>query len=1779
MTINPVLFASEIKRQHYRYQVTAFPLSDPDLSAQAKKMLSGEHSLGSELLKGPYISLSRPFAEGSILGDLVQEGRLHPGVAHIAEHPRMFAHQQEVFDAVMEGRHCLVSTGTGSGKTESFLYPIIDHCFKLKDEQIPPGIVAVIVYPMNALAIDQLERLRKLLAGTGITFGMYVGSTKRRNADVVGVKRMQEGEGRDALRHYYDHQNNRENITVIPHEEKISVEEMHEEPPRILLTNINQLEYLLTRPSDLKMIENSLLKYLVFDEAHTYTGSRGAEVALLIRRLRAFAGKSADDVICIGTSATIVDPRGRVAAGAKFFNRFFGVDTGSVSFVEEKYIDTIYPDHPARTKPIGIAAPRFLQYTFDAIEDSGNPDKISGILRKLGLPELSGADAWKEELYEILLNSDMIPEIEASLSSPKHLLDATSDIWTRLGRPIPREEEAAEVLTWLALGATAEKDHHPLLRPQVHFFIRGLAGTVGVFEEPVNGETLANIYFSHAKAEEHNPDPRLQSTGIFPIVSCNKCGQHFFEITVDEIDEQDKLHGGICEGDNVYWPPAIESRGTKLTFTNRFVSEAEADDDSVADRLSNKREEAFICRFCGSIHMRPSDQCLHCHVQEPVVPIYVLNKHGIIKKCPVCLFGAPAHKKSALRPLSAVQVADIHILAQSMINAENAENRKIIIFADNRQDAAFQAAWMSDHARRYRLRHLLFEIIGKAKSPVSIGDLVEALTALFRSNPDLGRAVATEVYEREIEEAYSTRTEENMRKYLRIAILRELTTSFSQRDSLETWGKIGIAYSGLEENNSAINSFATRYSISVQEAINLLGSICDYLRRSRVIWDEKEPIYSHYWHRGMPEVQRKFIPLFDFPPKGVKLRRETDDKPMYVLGLVPSRGRTTVYDFVRKIGIHEEQTNECIADIWNLLTCDLNILTSITLTSQRGEPLPGATGVYQLDARKIGVLPQNERYRCLVCNRVHSRITPNERCMKIHCRGRLVRDDPPEDDYNISLLNQEFTMLLAREHTAQVPSGERQEIEQSFKSKEGAVNCLVATPTLELGIDVGELDMVLMRNVPPLSSNYWQRAGRAGRRHRMAVIFTYSLKKAHDEYFFEDPMRLLGGTIYPPHINLKNSVMIKKHIHSAIISEIILAEMHADVEQADAIRAIRGACLPPYISGYLFEGDRYIRQAPPDLSSLENLITQLSPQINARLQRVFSEYWPDDFNDEIRPELLSTYITSFVSDLRTHVTLIHKRLIWAKNTRDLLTEKERNVSQLDEMDRRLLERCRHYITSLEERKLENYTLNVLANSGFLPGYAIHPGSVTGIASESFSYGWKKYMFELSRPESLAIREFVPGNLLYANGGKYRAVWYHLPFKEDGIEPDNYIFNTATTRIFQEQSAADGYANNDEISVQGVPICDTELGFLSLVSDEEENRFKMAVTMGGIIQKNHRGIDHYSAGEREFSHRHGQDVRLINLGPSDKVSEGQLGYPLCIVCGASRSPYASQHELDKFNEIHEEKCGTTPKMLCFSADARVDGFLFERCESRSDAINLAEGLKIAATVSLEMEPDDLEFIILMHDGDLADVFLYDPMPGGSGILDQIIDQWDRIIDRGILTLNKCPNNCENACYECMKTYGNMQYHGLLDRKRAAELLTSIRAPLEIIASIPSVEEEQDPAGESTNTPEMRLSSLLQERGFPPFDRQKEIQLTEVATTTTPDFYYESPSEGIRVAIYLDGLSTSIHGNPEAQRKDQFIRTVLRSKGVQVVEVPASALDDPEMLKYKVMEIGYALRVES
>ena len=312
MALNPVAYIEKVAKSFIRYQLTAYPFSDPHLLTQMRDLLSLDHTRASPLLRGPYVSLSRPFRAGAAVRQMVDECLIHP---HLAERiptkiTHFYSHQESAIRAIAEGRTTLISTGTGSGKTECFLYPVVSQCLTLKDEAAASGISALIVYPMNALAEDQLIRIRGLLAGTGVPFGIYVGKTPEREADVVGV-RLRPGSSRaDYLARVEKAEQDGTGETVYPAEEVCSRQAMRTpgKQPRILLTNVKQLELLLTRQQDIELFAGARLDHLVFDEAHTFTGAMGAETACLIRRLRSFCNIDSGHTRCIATSATIADP-------------------------------------------------------------------------------------------------------------------------------------------------------------------------------------------------------------------------------------------------------------------------------------------------------------------------------------------------------------------------------------------------------------------------------------------------------------------------------------------------------------------------------------------------------------------------------------------------------------------------------------------------------------------------------------------------------------------------------------------------------------------------------------------------------------------------------------------------------------------------------------------------------------------------------------------------------------------------------------------------------------------------------------------------------------------------------------------------------------------------------------------------------------------------------------------------------------------------------------------------------------------------------------------------------------------------------------------------------------------------------------------------------------------------------------------------------------------------------------------------------------------------------
>lgn len=1765
--INPIRFANQVNENFLNYQLTAFPFTDDNLYKQAKTLIKGNDGF-SPMIKGPFISLSKSFLEGRSIKELENEGIVHPALAGIAPFPTLFKHQEKSLISIQQDKHCLVSTGTGSGKTESFMLPIINYCLKLRDQNAREGIVAILVYPMNALANDQLDRLRGMLAGSGISFGMYVGSTPEDESKLSGYKKLCRG---DSKKDYFriKEEKKSSDFIVSPYEERLSEKEMVENPPRILLTNVNQLELLLTRQKDISMFVNAPLKYIVFDEVHTYSGAKGAEVSCLTRRLRAFCNKTADDVVCIGTSATIADKDDEGNIVGKFASRFFGVNESDVVLVKEEYKSESFNQDNLIPKRMEKDIKTLLDDTLEAIALE-NDEKIERVYEILTNSKLSGDKNIKTKLYENLRKNEYIYNLVRLLAEPKSI----DNVMEKLKIRFDRETSQIELLSYLALGSFAEKEGNPLLRPKVHYFVKGLEGVVATFKKDECGKFYPKLNMNIDVAMKEN---EVQPTGCLPTLVCGNCGQHYFEGIYENLIIKDKeISGGeVIEGDHV-WLSSYKGNenANRAIMTDSFFIEENDDEistEAAIERLAKKKEEFYMCSICGTLHKKNND-CKNdkCRNAGPLVPIYLMSglEEGKLLECPTCGHRGSKRngeiKREAIRLLSATTVSDTHILAQNMINEANGESEKLIVFADNRQDAAFQAGWMQDHTRRYRFRHLIYEYLATKKSPASIGDVLDYLMKIFNNDRVLAKTLAPEVFEAKKKESYSTGLEDLIQSYLRITIVRELGTTFKHRDSLETWGVVKVLYHGVNEDNFFINKWANNLELENTVLIDGINALLDKFRResSPLLYDDCE-VFTRKWREGDIEIQKGFMPLFEYPKGLVK------DMSGYNKSYVKNFFGTSVKQFVGRWSINTKYIAEFLNELWEFLVSDTGIFKEVTI---RGSKNDLAIGVYQIDSAKLGLVTQMEFYKCRVCQRIHSRYTPNGACTAYRCEGKLAKEYPSSEDYNVNMLKHPFSMVVPREHSAQVPAKQREIIESQFKSNRGNINCLIATPTLEMGVDIGALDMVLMRNVPPKASNYWQRSGRAGRKHRMAVVYTYCRRSEHDKYFFEDPLRMLDGSIEPPKFNLRNEAMIKKHINSTVLSQFIrMIEMpqvydmtEKDIEKLEEI--LKGV-FPSFIGTYLFIDENEYRDIPYDVSAFKFIITKYRNILFDEIIKVFKNCWPEEDKFVVTDTQLNMYLDSLTDELQEVVNRIHKRMKWAvEKVRELSITKQRKL--LEKEDDKLEMRCKNYIQKMKTKSLDTYTLSVLAIEGFLPGYGTFEGSIKAFLNRNVMKGLSD--LELSRPKSMAVREFVPGNMIYANGKRFKTTLYHFPAQKEQFIPDDYVVNVEKGTIKNsayKSDASKGYGDNQVISISGIPICDSTISYVSRISDEEVNRFQLPVLVLGYLKKPHRGIKVYKlSNNKEISYRFGQQIRIVNVGPVDRVMENNLGYPVCTVCGAMRSPYASKAELDHFYEAHASTCSKVPSNTALSADSVVDGFLFTGLPKREEAINLAEGLRIGASLTIEMEANDLQYLIINNDNDTFDIFLYDCMPGGSGLLQQILDNWQNLLRRAISSLSKCSSKCETSCYNCMRNYNNVFVHTMLDRGLACDLLFEWLSTPEFNRELPpvvSLDGEKNSLG--TNDGEVSLFNILKREGFPDFEEQKIISIGVPYDRTIPDLYYEDLDDDIRVAVYLDGLSSSIHGNERQIAKDNMIRNQLEDLEVEVINIAVSDLNDPQLLR--------------
>ena len=1759
--LNPVQFGRDVIDQFGRYLLTSFPIADERMETQVRDAL--RHEVGGERLiaKGPYVHLNRPFESGPSVAALCAEASLglHAGLADVFPFDSVHKHQELALRAARQGKHVVVATGTGSGKTEAFLLPIVDHCLKLRDEGAPDGVAAIIVYPMNALADDQLRRLRPLLAGTRIAFGRYTGATpSERPGDARQLDHsrpyapnelqlLAEGQGAEV---------------PLPWEECVSRAEIRERRPRILLTNYAQLEYLLLRDRDLNLFRGAPLRFFVFDEVHSYTGALGSEVACLIRRLRHVVGKTPGEVLCVGTSATVQEADAELDAAEatlSFAHRLFGVPRDELELVQEHYRAPL-PESADRFVPVPPSAPReLLAELLDGVSALHRQDEVHEL--PPGVVELAerlvgraatGATSM-DQVRSLLTGNDIVGTLAETFAEPT-LLGPGLDAFRPFGRANCADDDlVAELLAYLTLGALVLVDGEPLLRPKLHYFAQGFQGLACVF--PDSGRP--DVVFDAAPG--HDEEGRR----IFPIVLCRSCGQHYLALVSDGAHAADD--GGRVTNVEV----------TRLPTAGEELNDEDESLIYVTDRLVGLSEDVeelpgsrYLCSRCGALHGADGGRCLgpKCGHQGRLVP--VLRMPGPMKRCAACDTWAKGYDE-IVTPAKSSEVADVTILGQSMLAGMPEEAlQKLLVFTDSRQEAAFQAGWMEERSRRFRLRHVLYAVLDE--DPTAIRSL-EALR-----NRIVDEAVSRGIL---LDRPFDIEKNETRVDWF---LLEEFASTGQRRNSLETLALARVEFAGIapEDAPGFYGEWAGRLGLAPAELASVVRLVVDYYRRRGLL---SHPLMQRMWSYRDSEVRQGLVQTHDqYRPQA--LVSEKSGQNSFLKGWTARNGRSGAQEILRKSipggkKLKGEVRDAFLHDLWDWLKGGAGLLVPVDLVTKRAgklEPLRGVHGtLYQLNHEHVGIRLTETRFVCPACRRAQAVAPPTGACPEYGCSGILSEEGRPQDHFDVvQYTKTRFVPLRTWEHTAQVPKEKREEIEREFKKETGGrFNCLVCTPTLEMGVDIGKLEMVLMRNVPPTPANYAQRAGRAGRRHRIAVVFTYCSQSAHDRYFFADPRAMISGEIRVPAFSMRNDPLIRKHVHSTI-----LTDLRAGADEG--LGQVLENTFPSFVAGWFTrrwfdESNKAWKPAwlkkPPAFDEYEAAISARQERLLQVGGSVFGEAWPADDMEAVGPEAIAQAVAGAAPRLRRHVHRLYDRVQSYRDEVSALrrTEDERPLTKAEEAQLRRLRTALNALKS--EDRLANYGLSWLSVDGYFPGYAMTRDSVRAYSLDPF--------LEVSRPSTIALRELTPANFVYANKNVFRPRKLHL---QQSVGEDGSPGETLDCRLrwhadperleLTEQQKTEGGAGASAVEVASYRLAEVQLRREQDIDDREKGRRRVGFSILGLLLEQHSGGVRGKLGNRDCSFLRKQHLRLVNLGMPRRKSGTFSLFPVCTVCGEVRSPRASEGELERFGEAHLKSCQRLPGDIALHVDLESDVLKIGPFEDESEPANLIEAIRIGARHVLDMGTTEIEGIRLADSSGGHWAILYDPMPGGSGFLPQIIELWTVVAGKAREVLGACPSECETSCYSCMRHFRNQRDHTSLDRNRAVELLAETATAFERLHRIEPVHRQHaGDEGKGDSDAEMDFGELCKKYGVQvPPEQQFVVDLGN-GKTSIADWAYPAS----KVLVYIDGMSKGLHGDPAQMQKDRLTRARLKMLGWNVLAMTAEDLKDEVALGMHLEELGIYL----
>ena len=1648
-SIHPITTTELTRGSYLRYLKTAYPFQDDNLRRQFWQALEQPDLL----VKGPLLEATPEFAKGCSIKDLVAQGALESGFAELCgsglPYDRsLYLHQEQAIRKLCLGkRNLVVTTGTGSGKTEAFLIPVINHLLEEEKRGTlnEPGIRALLLYPMNALANDQLKRLRKVLAKyPTIKFGRYIGDTEQKY-EKAEEKFYRQFHGETLLKN-----------------ELICRDQMQQTPPHILLTNYAMLEYLLLRPADNTFFDGSTAKqwkFIVLDEAHIYNGAIGIEIAMLLRRLKDRVVKSEPGKLqMIATSATLGRGPKDFPAVVEFASHLFGENFEWVADNQDRQ-DVVQAtriqrsDNSEHQYEVDSGLFLQLQSTLKTSTETFDLELIEKVCRLNHLPNrvideakqavqnISDDQKLSCFLYFLLKDSLVLHLLQKKLLSSPTLLSAiASEIF-------PDDELAGDklvALVDLAVRARRDTESAPLLPARYHVFIRALEGAFVCLNEKGHSPDQPRIFLNRREKCPHC------GSLVWELRTCYRCGMGYLTGQIEKVGSP--IHFSSKTAAN----QEFGSDSCGFTFTQQLVAldedEAVSGGTSLEDIPDITEDPWTLCLACGAIE-QGTDVSTGCKCNS-IAPKVVLNRlpdklvEGqspfiTIKQCVSC---GGRNNQGIVLPFLTGQDAPVSVLATSLyqnlppadddeFQSQPGQGRKLLVFSDSRQDAAFFAPYLERTYKQILRRRLILQTIEEDQDAKD-GDLrMEDMVSRVRKRAErCGLFLPTDSRDKRNSTVYKW--------------LMQEFVALDRRISLEGLGLIQFRLVKPEGWRPPAPLLSDPWNLSPEEAWSLTVTLFDTLRTQACI---------RFPENVDPRDE-------DFAPRNQMffISDRTPDSKSHIFSWLPARGNNRRSDLLLKLlsqcAPHlEKKQREQIAiltleGIWKSITKDPTWKYHFL-----SETRPGQGLVYQANHEMWEIAPVASNQLVYQCSRCKSLTTLNLKgiCPNYKCDGVLKPVDFQSETWLENHYRRLYQTIIpiplsAEEHTAQWSADSALEKQQNFVN--GEINVLSCSTTFELGVDVGELQAVLMRNMPPSTANYVQRAGRAGRRTDSAAFaMTFAQRRSHDLSYFSRPEKMVAGMIRPPMISLENDKIIRRHIHSVLFASFFSWAK----EKNGALYKTGGNffCQSTGTKSGATLLREYIQTNP---SEVKEALSRLLPEGMIEIFDIDHWGWIKNLtsiNDNSNPMQEDPVMDRAEAEINGDLEEIEKAIQETLNG-----DSRFKFAQAD--------RLRQMEETISNRDLLGY----LGSHNILPKYGF-PTDVVELRTNHLHIPEAKQI-ELQRDLRIAITEFAPGaevvaaKRVWVSGGLYKPPSKQWPIYSYSIcSKCNGIFTTLGNEIDTCPRCGENLKGaKSKRSLK--EFIEPEFGF---VVKNQEPRLSGESRPLRIYGSKVYFAEYRIPGKEELPTNDLQPVENLHA-PKIKISQrysrygwlivinegkSKEGFRVCRSCGAAESvppPWErvkQSRPAPHTNPITSRQCNgfletyaLGHKFMTDILELRFEGILANHAEEntwRSVLYAILEG----ASESLGIRREDLDGTLYYNQGsNIPSLILYDDVPGGAGHVKRILNYLPETIlaARERVSLDCC--GPETSCTECLRNYRNQPYHEELKRGLAKDFLDEL-----------------------------------------------------------------------------------------------------------------------------------------